>query len=90
MIRYYKVNQEKWNNGWHYDYKLKEAYPMVEMNKIYKCISILESDTPDTVLRVILDEEEDNFIYVPSWVMIPIEVIRDETINRILDENRDK
>ncbi len=41
MSKYYKVNPEIWENGWYYDYRLKDAFPHIQKDKVYQCFSLL-------------------------------------------------
>jgi hypothetical protein len=87
MISYFKVDVEKWENGWYNDFKIKSLFPLIDINKVYICVSILESDTTETILRVNIDDINNYHYYIPRELMIPIETIRDKAINQIIDED---
>lgn len=77
---YYKINSKEWNR-YHSDPTLK----YIDYNKVYQCFPILESS--DTILRMLLDEETGYCIYIPVSIVIPIEKIREENINIIINED---
>ncbi len=82
MTKYCVIDEEEWNNGYYYDYKVKDAFPQIRSGKIYKCISILTKEAPDSVYRVELDNGDN--VYIPSNFMIPIDENRSKKIDEIL------
>lgn len=83
---YYKLNPKSWKEDWYYDYRLNEAFPQLNPDKFYNCISIMESDNlQDSILRCIIDESSENFVYIPERFMIAIVEIRDDKINEIIE-----
>jgi hypothetical protein len=87
MISYCRVDIEKLENA--YDFNGEYLFPLIDKNSVYKCVSILESDTTDGILRVIVDVDETNdyYYYIPREFLISIETLRDKAINQIIDED---
>jgi len=85
MSKYYKVNPEKWENGWYYDYRLKDAFPDIQKDKVYQCFSLLWVETPNQLLRVVDDLGGSS--YIPSEFMIPIDILRDKIIDEIINND---
>lgn len=78
------MSYDTWENCWYYDYKVKNAFPELEPNKIYKCISVVEGNVPNNLLRVIINENINQSVYVPESYMTPLENFRESQINQIL------
>jgi hypothetical protein len=85
MSKYYKVNPEIWENGWYYDYRLKDAFPHIQKDKVYQCFSLLWVETPNQLLRVVDDLGGSS--YIPSEFMIPIDILRDKVIDEIINND---
>jgi hypothetical protein len=85
MSKYCKVNPEIWENGWYYDYRLKDAFPDIQKDKVYQCFSLLWVETPNQLLRVVDDLGGSS--YIPSEFMIPIDILRDKVIDEIINND---
>lgn len=85
MSKYYKVNPEKWENDWYYDYRLKDAFPDIQKDKVYQCFLLLWVETPNQLLRVVDDLGGSS--YIPSEFMIPIDILRDKIIDEIINND---
>lgn len=88
MTKYCVIDEDKWNADYYYDYKIKDAFPQIKRGRVYKCISILSNEVPDSVYRVELDNGES--VYIPSNFMLPIEEHRIKKIDEILKNDRTK
>jgi hypothetical protein len=50
MISYCRVDIEKLENA--YDFNGEYLFPLIDKNSVYKCVSILESDTTDGMITI--------------------------------------
>lgn len=85
MIKYFVLDYDTWENCWDHDHKFKIVFPELKPNIPYKCISIVEGNVLNNLLRVIIDEKTDESIYVPESYMTPLEKFRQNQIKQILE-----
>ena len=85
MISYFVLQFDTWENEWYYDYKIKNAFPHLEPDKPYRCISVVEGKVKNNLLRVIINEVTEESVYIPEDFMTPLEKFRDNQIKQILE-----
>lgn len=85
MIKYFVLDYDTWENCWYYDYKVKNAFPELKPNIPYKCIPIVEGNVLNNILRVIIDENTDESVYLPESYMTSLEEFRENKIKQIID-----
>jgi hypothetical protein len=84
MTSYFVIDFDTWENGWYYDYKIKNAFPDLEPNRPYRCVSVVEGKVKNNLLRVIVNEITEESVYIPECYMTPLEKYRDNQIKQIL------
>ena len=85
MTSYFVLDFDTWENRWYYDYKVKNAFPDLEPEKPYKCIPLIEGNITNNLLRVIINENTDESVYIPECYMTPLEKFRDNQIKKIIE-----
>ena len=85
MTKYFVLDLDTWENSLLYDNKINNVFLELEPEKPYKCISLIEGNITNNLLRVIINENTDESVYIPECYMTPLEKFRDNQIKKIIE-----
>lgn len=84
MTSYFVLDFDTWESSLLYDNKINNIFLELEPEKPYRCVPLIEGNIRNNLLRVIINENTDESVYIPECYMTPLEKFRDNQIKKII------